>query len=212
MADKGVTGDLKVWIAGHSRSAAVSALTAGFLVDEGGAFLGRGVSLEPDDVFAYCSATPTHIVRGASVDEVLSVSAARTDPSYAARDTPGAAYTHTGGGTIHPSSGRYRGIRNYIADTDIVPLAPPSDWGFMRYGVDVACDAGGKVTLDDMAEQLRRIDQGYYEQFVAGADPRRLTWVSLDPARIGLDHPTIDASVMRPTPDAGDGSAGAPDS
>ena len=58
MADKGVTGDLKVWIAGHSRGAAVSALTAGFLVDEGGAFLGRGVSLEPDDVFAYCSATP----------------------------------------------------------------------------------------------------------------------------------------------------------
>lgn len=57
VSNNSVSGDIKVWIAGHSRAAAVSNLLAGYLVDNPSS-LGEGVNLINDDIYAYTFGTP----------------------------------------------------------------------------------------------------------------------------------------------------------
>jgi len=59
-----ITGDIKLWLTGFSRAAATANLTAAALVD--GAYLGSYVTLEPENLFAFCFATP----RGALYSQV----------------------------------------------------------------------------------------------------------------------------------------------
>ena len=56
IADKGITGDIKIWITGYSRAAAVANLTAGAL--DNGYNLSDSVSLTPEDIYAYCFECP----------------------------------------------------------------------------------------------------------------------------------------------------------
>lgn len=64
IADKGIEGDIKVWISGYSRGAAISNLMAKRLIDAPKQFLGEAVELTPDNLYAYTFGTPS----GADVD------------------------------------------------------------------------------------------------------------------------------------------------
>ena len=76
----------------------------------------------------------------------------------------GAAYVHTGGGTIDLSADAYKGIRNYDLDTDFVAKLPPSAWSLKRYGVKI--DASGeKTTIDDMATELSKVSKDWFDAF-----------------------------------------------
>lgn len=55
IAEQGITGDVKLWIAGFSRGAATANLTAGAI--DSGANLGN-VAISPSDLYAYCFETP----------------------------------------------------------------------------------------------------------------------------------------------------------
>ena len=52
-----ITGDIKLWITGYSRGAAVTNLTAAYL-DENPGYFGEGVNLTPENLYAYCFETP----------------------------------------------------------------------------------------------------------------------------------------------------------
>lgn len=56
IADTGISGRVKIWIAGYSRSAAVANMVSGALGN--GYSLGEGVSLSPHDLYCYCYETP----------------------------------------------------------------------------------------------------------------------------------------------------------
>lgn len=64
IADTGISGRLKIWIAGYSRGAAVSNMVGGAL--DNGYSLGEGVSLSPHDLYCYCYEPPM----GATKDQV----------------------------------------------------------------------------------------------------------------------------------------------
>ena len=56
IADTGISGRVKIWIAGYSRSAAVANMVSGAL--DNGYSLGEGVSLSPHDLYCYCYEPP----------------------------------------------------------------------------------------------------------------------------------------------------------
>ena len=64
IADTGISGRLKIWIAGYSRGAAVSNMVGGAL--DNGYSLGESVSLSPHDLYCYCYEPPM----GATKDQV----------------------------------------------------------------------------------------------------------------------------------------------
>lgn len=64
IADTGISGRVKIWIAGYSRSAAVANMVSGAL--DNGYSLGEGVSLSPHDLYCYCYEPPM----GATKDQV----------------------------------------------------------------------------------------------------------------------------------------------
>ncbi len=179
VAEHGITGKLKVWTVGHSRGGAIANLVAGFLAGGGAAYLGNDVSVAPEDVYCYTYASPTAIKAGVSMAEVLSVSATR-DGSYATTDTPGDAWASDATGTLEPTdNATYGGIRTFVSSTDLVPLIPPTTWGFARYGKDLAANAGS-LGVEDMAAQLAELGSPAYALFQHGGDPRGYSWVTLD--------------------------------
>lgn len=56
IADTGISGRVKIWIAGYSRSAAVANMVSGAL--DNGYSLGEGVSLSPHDLYAIAMSRP----------------------------------------------------------------------------------------------------------------------------------------------------------
>ena len=56
IADTGISGRVKIWIAGYSRGAAVANMVSGAL--DNGYSLGEGVSLSPHDLYFYCYEPP----------------------------------------------------------------------------------------------------------------------------------------------------------
>ena len=56
IADKGITGDVKLWITGYSRAAATTNLVAGAI--DGGYVLSDDITLNTDDLYAYCFECP----------------------------------------------------------------------------------------------------------------------------------------------------------
>ena len=156
-----INGDLKVWIAGHSRGGAVSNVLGGFFAGGGISYFGNSVSITPDDVYCYTFATPRTIRQDASNNEVLSVDGARS--GVYVYDTPGEAYQFTGGGIIEPVDDIFDGIRNYPFSYDLVTYLPLDQWGYTYYG-DI-CEYED-VTEDMMKEQLKALDENVYEKYV----------------------------------------------
>jgi uncharacterized repeat protein (TIGR02543 family) len=100
-----ISGKIKIWITGYSRAAATSNLVAGAIDDNLGMF-GSNVSLDKNDLFAYCFETPM----GALKSEKKAVEA--SDPT------------------------RYKNIWNIVNKNDPVTKVAMTDLGFTRYGTD----------------------------------------------------------------------------
>ncbi len=100
-----IKGDIKIWITGFSRGAAVATQTAAKLnvnnnyeyPDRDGNYV--NISYDKEDVYAYGFATPA----GAHISS-------------------------------DPNGGDYSNIFNVIEYNDVVPLVAPAKWNFTRYG------------------------------------------------------------------------------
>ncbi len=176
-----INGDLKVWIAGHSRGGAVSNVLGGFFAGGGISYFGNSVSITPDDVYCYTFATPRTIIPDASNNEVLSVDGARSGVYI--YDTPGEAYQFTGGGIIEPVDDVFNGIRNYPFPYDIVTYLPFDLWGYTYYG-DI-CEYEG-VTEDMMKEQLKALDENVYEKYEKDSSPSGFHEKTFDIANLSV--------------------------
>ncbi len=153
-----VNGSLKIWLPGYSRGAAVSNLVAGFLAGGGISYFGSGVQIEPEDIYCYSIATPANVKNGISKKEELSVGGKRSGADYS-NDTEGAAFEYNGEGALHISGKEYGGIINIIASNDPIPLLPPKEWGFTRYGrtIDPAVEIASEAAAGgDSAKALTR--------------------------------------------------------
>lgn len=177
MKDRGISGDLKVWIAGHSRGAATSNSLGGFFAGGGDIYfraMGLPVSVTPENVYCYTFSTPHSIRPGLTHAEDLSVAGSRADYP---NDTPGTAYASTNTSAVDPGAACYSGIRNYPKYHDVVPKLPPSipGWNFTYYGrvgeYDSSDLAGGPVTEAEMLKQLKLFDWQMYQTFTNGGSP-----------------------------------------
>ncbi len=187
ISEHGITGALKVWTAGHSRGAAVSNLLGGFLAGGGAGYFGSNVSISPEDVYCCTFATPRTIKNGASKNEALSVSGARSG-EYAACDTPGEAWEYTGGGTINVNDNAFRGIHNYPFSYDLITHLPLEAWGFTYYGQICSLDNNGEIPYESMLGQLEKSYSAMYSAIVGSGDYR------------GFGKMTFDLPSMSPKP------------
>ena len=88
IADTGISGRVKIWIAGYSRGAAVSNMVGGAL--DNGYSLGEGVSRSPHDLYCYCYETPMgttkNQVQGRLYDNIQNLVNANDLVTYVAFD------------------------------------------------------------------------------------------------------------------------------
>ncbi len=193
--ENGISGDLKVWTAGHSRGSAMANMLGGFFAGGGIAYFGDDVAITPEDVYCYAFANPMVIKDGTSKNEELSVEGAR-DGEYSA-DSPGDAFAYTGGGTVDVTDEIYNGIRNYPLPYDFITLLPPKEWGFALYGQILVVDADGAVTVEDMLAQLETISPFAYKQFTEKGDYRNFEWKTFDIDGLELvTDETVPAGTM----------------
>ena len=178
----GITGDLKVWIAGHSRGAALSNMLGGFFAGGGIAYF-DSVSLNPENLYCYTFATPRTIQPGLTHAEDLSVAGARV--GYP-NDTPGAAYTWPGSGSVTPTAACYKGIRNYPLDHDFIAKLPPEDWDYIWYGNRYSSDGNGTVNEGNMLEQLLALSEFAFGKYTEGGNPAAYRQYDLDLADLAL--------------------------
>lgn len=183
----GITGNVKVWTTGHSRGGTIASMVGGFFAGGGAAYLGKGISIAPEDVYCYAFASASSVKTGTPKAEELSVSAARGG-AYEGRDTPGDAYVSTAEGVLDPQDASvYGGIRNYVRKDDIVSMLPPSSWGFERYGED--CLVGGGIAkVEDVLNELASISGSAYDLYANGGDPERYEPVVLDVLNLDLNN------------------------
>ncbi len=177
MKKHNITGNLKVWTAGHSRGSAIANLIGGFFAGGGIAYFDN-VSITPEDVYCYAYATPRTILPGLTKKEALSVAGARGG-EYSS-DTPGAAWTYSGDGTVQPDDAMFTGIRNHPLPYDFIAMLPPPTWGYTYYGQVIASDANGALTVEDMKTELKTISPFAYNVFVNGGDFRSFEWKTFD--------------------------------
>ena len=208
IADEGIEGKLKVWIAGHSRGAAISNQLGGFFAGGGIAYFGEGVSITPEDVYCYTFATPRTVVAGLKKADELSVAGDRGGV-YAGFDTKGAAYTYAGAdadAAVDDPEGAdiYRGIRNYPLSYDLITSLPPALWGFTNYGGTFSMSETdtGSVDADEMLSQMAAVSSFVFRKWTAGAYPAE------DPAAYPGDYRSFrpldfDLASMSLVPAAG---------
>lgn len=191
MKKHGIKGKLKIWTAGHSRGSAVANMVSGFFAGGGIKYFGNDVSITPEDVYAYCYAVPRTIKEGLAKNTELSVAGAR--PDYP-NDSPGAAYTYSGGGKVNPDDDVYGGIRNNVAGYDFITMMPPEEWGFTYYGRDNIIPLGrdvhaktGMADEDDMAKELSVLSPFAYNQYTnEGGDHRKFSAKTFDLLELAL--------------------------
>ena len=177
--DNNISGDLKVWITGHSRGGAVGNLLGGFFAGGGIDYFGENVSITPEDVYCYTFATPKVIKDGISKNEILSVSAPRGG-EYAAFDTPGEAYAYEAGGTVSIKDEMYSGIQNFPLSYDIVTYLLPDLWGFDRYGKEADPEKNGDIPEADMASFLSALDPDLFAKYEFNGSPKDFRTMTFD--------------------------------
>ncbi len=158
-----ITGDLKVWIAGHSRGGAISNLLGGFLAGGGIEYFGGQVSITPEDVYCYTLATPRPVRTGVTTSAALSVSGARGGTYYA--DTPGDAYVYPEDTVIDLAGTEYSGIRNYPLDWDLIPYLPLAEWGYTYYGNTYNFN---DISEEQMLAELQTVSPYVYNYYATG--------------------------------------------
>ena len=198
MADNSIKGALKVWIAGHSRGAAVSNMLGGFFAGGGIEYFGGDVSITPEDVYCYTFATPRTVAAGADRNTELSVAGNRDTAGYEG-DTKGAPYAYTKGGKLDPGDDVYNGIRNFISETDIFPMLPPELWGFTHYGNVISAFEG--LDVEKIPEELEKISSFAYDLFINGGDPDGFERKTFDIKTLSLikdngEYPAMDMGSL----------------
>ena len=177
ISENGISGKLKVWIAGHSRGAAIANMIGGFFAGGGIEYFGNSVSITPEDVYCYTFETPKTIKEGADKKNTLSVGGVRDGYPD---DTPGAAYTYSGSGTIDPEGEEYGGIKNFIFEGDLIAELPPAVWGFEYYGTSYSVEDDGNISTDDMLAELQDISSFVYNEFLEDGDYRNFANKTFD--------------------------------
>ena len=141
MEEQGITGEVKIWTAGHSRGSALANLLGAFFAAGGGGYFGENVYLLPENVYCYTYATPGTVAPGVTLGQLLSVAGARGG-EYAGKDTPGSAWAYDGeDGTedlyarVH--EGVFEAIHNCRLNYDLITLLPPEGgWDFTVFGTE----------------------------------------------------------------------------
>ena len=177
--DNGISGDLKVWIAGHSRGGAVGNLLGGFFAGGGIDYFGENVSITPEDVYCYTFATPKVIRDGISKNEILSVSGPR-EGAYAAFDTPGEAYAYDAGGNVSIKDEQFSGIINFPLNYDIITYMLPAGWGFGDYGKMADPEKNGDIPEADMASFLSALDPELLAKYETNGSPKDFRTMTFD--------------------------------
>ena len=177
-----ISGNLKVWITGHSRGSALSNLLGGFFAGGGIQYFGDSVTITPEDVYCFAFATPTTIREGLSLAEALSVEGYRG--GVYEDDTPGEPFISKAAGTVDPLDGIYGGIRNYPLDYDFISYLPMAEWGFTHYGSILDITEG--LSADTMIEEMASINSFVYNKLKNGGDGREFKEKTFDPASLSL--------------------------
>ena len=173
-----IQGDLKVWICGHGRGAAIGNLLGGFFAGGGIGYFGNSVQITPEDVYCYGYAMPRTVKNGVSKRAFFSVEGARGG-EYAS-DTPGEAYAYTGSGTINVHDPVYNGIRCYPFEWDHITQFPLKAWGFDYFGNVCSMDDNGKISVLEMEKELAFIDADILLQYLTGGDSQNFQPMTLD--------------------------------
>ncbi len=189
----GITGEIKIWLAGHSRGGAVANLIGGFLAGGGAAYLGN-VRIPPENIYCYTFATPRNITADASARDVLRVGGARGGLYEA--DTPGEAWSGPEDGIIEPDAPVYGCIHNFVLPYDLISALPPEDWNMTRYGVTLTQDLDGALDADAMAQAMEALNPRLYEELTGGGDPRDYAPKTLDLSNLRMaDDSPADRSA-----------------
>jgi len=198
--EHGISGDVKVWTTGHSRGAALAGSVGAFMARAGSDFLGDGVSLAPEDVYAYAFATPGTIVEGADETQVFSVEGYRgiSNPRYA-YDTPGDASAFAGTGTVSPHEGVFRAVHNCIPGHDLIVHLPSQSWGFTVFGTEFDITDGSDSTKGAMLDLLEELSSAAYGVYANGGDESDFRWKTFDLATLSF---VDDASATEPVSQA----------
>ena len=139
MKDKGITGEVILFTAGYSRGSAAANSVGGFFAAGGAEGYFDGITVDPEDVYAFCIAAPNCVPEtGMTRRQELSVAGDRrsVNPVYA-YDSAGDPYYYAGEDaeeTVDPKGEEYGGIYCFTSKDDIVPMVPPAAWGFTTYG------------------------------------------------------------------------------
>ena len=182
--EHGIEGDIKVWTAGHSRGAATANMLGAFFAGGGIEYFDGKVSITPEDVYCYAYATPKTIKAGLSKNTELSVSGSRGTPYD--NDTPGEAFSYTGGGTVDPSDSIYGGIRNFIYPSDVITMVPPERWGYTLYGDVTTFGEDDCVTIDSLMQELPDVSTFAYQSFILSGNPELFGWYTFDLRKLDI--------------------------
>ena len=181
VTDNNITGRVKLWIGGHSRGSAVTNLLAAYLAVDQGDYI-SGLSIDPEDIYAYGFATPGTVVEGSlTKGEMMDVAAARTEKLYK-QDTPGKAFTYKGSDSadlISSTDEVFSGIHNVDPAEDLITSLPLKSWGYTIFGTHEE-----QQYITDQDSML------YYMELIAGKDsadgyrkyggPENYKWMTLD--------------------------------
>ena len=183
IADNKIEGEMKLWIAGYGRGAAVANLLGGFFAGGGAEYFG-GVTVEPENIYCYCIAAPAVIKNGADKNEELFVSGKRESKDYAL-DTEGEAYGYSKGGKFDANDEKYGGIRSIIGKDDVMTMLPPSSWGFTRYGKTVYSDEG-LISESAVFDTLGELFPDVYEIYVKDGKKAGVKYKAADMMRLKI--------------------------
>ena len=176
-----ITGNIKVWIAGHSRGGAISNLLGGFFAGGGIEYFGGQVSITPEDIYCYTFAAPHPVRYGVATQAALSVSGARGGTYYA--DTPGDPYVYPEDTVIDLSADEFNGIHNYPCDWDFITYLPLTEWGYTYYGKTCFFD---NVSEEQMLSELQLFSPFVYNNYISGSSASAFHEKSFDLAGLSL--------------------------
>ena len=191
--DHGIEGDLKIWMAGHSRGAALTNITAAFLAT-GSKYFSQDteikVNITPENIYAYTFATPRTVVEeGGRIvkGKFLSVGGNYGD-RYVGYDTEMPYYGYVGSDEndiIDPHAAIYNGIHNCFPDVDIITLLPLKQWDYGYFGQEFALTDVSAETRAKMLSFLEKVSPYAYGRYTAegvtvNCDSDDFTWLTFD--------------------------------
>lgn len=209
--DNGIEGDLKIWMAGHSRGAALTNITAAFLAT-GSKYFSQDteirVNITPENIYAYTFATPRTVVEeGGRIvkGKFLSVRG-NYGGRYDGYDTEMPYYGYVGpdeNDIIYPHAEIYNGIHNCFPDIDIITLLPLKQWDYGYFGQEFALTDGSAETKAKMLSFLKKVSPYAYGRYTAegvtvNCDSDYFKWLTFNVDSLSVAEDTAYAEVKAP--------------